>query len=202
MEGDCTLSDAITAANTDTATGGCTAGSGADEIRLTEDVTLTELDNETDGPNGLPAVTSEMTLEGGDFTIERDPLAEEFRIFRVAPSGVLTLSSTTVSGGKVGNVHGGAIYSRGSLTLIDSGVEDSLTLWKGGAIRSQGTLTLTNSTISDNYAGFRGCDFIGRCRACRLAPDRAGILVAHSGPAILSPALPGKKRLVYRKNAR
>ena len=41
-ETSCTLGDAITAANTDAAVGGCTAGSGADTIELTTDVTLTE----------------------------------------------------------------------------------------------------------------------------------------------------------------
>ena len=35
----CTLVDAITAANTDTATGGCPAGSGADTIVLPKDST-------------------------------------------------------------------------------------------------------------------------------------------------------------------
>ena len=41
---DCTLRDAITAANTDTATGGCQAGNGADTIELPSAsiITLTE----------------------------------------------------------------------------------------------------------------------------------------------------------------
>ena len=38
----CSLKNAITAANTDTATGGCAAGSGADTITLTGDVTVTD----------------------------------------------------------------------------------------------------------------------------------------------------------------
>ncbi len=38
---DCTVRDAITAANTDTATGGCPAGSGADVIELPAGVTIT-----------------------------------------------------------------------------------------------------------------------------------------------------------------
>ncbi len=49
--GSCTLVDAITAANTDTATGGCPAGSGADEIELTGGGgTLTALNDTNDGP--------------------------------------------------------------------------------------------------------------------------------------------------------
>ena len=53
----CTLADAITAANTDAATGGCTAGSGADIIDLQTNVTLTAVNNTTSGPTGLPVVT-------------------------------------------------------------------------------------------------------------------------------------------------
>jgi len=41
----CTLVDAIAAANTDTAIGGCVAGFGPDTIELTTDVMLTEVDN-------------------------------------------------------------------------------------------------------------------------------------------------------------
>ena len=41
VTGACTLIDAITAANTDTATGGCPAGSGADTIVLTSGSTHT-----------------------------------------------------------------------------------------------------------------------------------------------------------------
>ena len=60
----CTLIDAITAANTDTVTGGCLAGAGADTITLTADVILT---------TGLPAITttSVITIEGAGFTISR-----------------------------------------------------------------------------------------------------------------------------------
>ena len=50
VDGSCTLVDAITAANTDMATGGCPAGSEADEILLTVDVSLTTINNTTDGP--------------------------------------------------------------------------------------------------------------------------------------------------------
>ena len=93
VDGNCTLVDAITAANTDSATGNCPAGSGADEIQLTVDVTLTVVDNNTDGANGLPSITSEVTVEGvgGSLprAIVRDPAAPNFRIFHVGASGVV-----------------------------------------------------------------------------------------------------------------
>ncbi len=51
---DCTLRDAITAANTDTATGGCPAGYGADTIELpiAATITLIEVDNDLEAPTG------------------------------------------------------------------------------------------------------------------------------------------------------
>ena len=51
----CSLADAITAANTDTATGGCQAGSGDDTITLTGNITL--------GAE-LPEIASTITVEG------------------------------------------------------------------------------------------------------------------------------------------
>ena len=58
-------------ANTDTAVGGCGAGSGADTIVLTGDVNLTA---------ALPGATSEIEVAGGGFTVARTA-ASEFRIF-------------------------------------------------------------------------------------------------------------------------
>jgi len=102
VKGSCTLVDAITAANTDAATGGCSAGSGADTIVLQNSSlhTLTAANNSTPiGPTGLPVITSQITIEGNNSTIERDSSAPDFRIFAVSSTGDLTLQETTVSGG-------------------------------------------------------------------------------------------------------
>ncbi|MEE9293812.1 MAG: hypothetical protein V3W34_02450, partial [Phycisphaerae bacterium] len=125
---DCTLRDAITAANSDTATGGCTAGSGADVIELPDGVTitLTEEDNETDGTNGLPSVTSVLTINGNETTVRRDPAeaTPNFRIFHVAAGGDLTLNDLTVSNGWaccLGSAgRGGGIWTVGELILTSS----------------------------------------------------------------------------------
>src|SRR5438093_1154612 len=65
--GDCTLGEAIKAANTDTAVDACAAGNGADLITLPKGVyMLTKVDNSTEkeGPNGLPDITSEIAING------------------------------------------------------------------------------------------------------------------------------------------
>lgn len=103
--GACTLIRAINAANSDTATGGCLAGSGPDTIELPSGSTLTTVDNDTYGPTGLPVITSEITISGAfDSAITRDSSAPAFRILAVGASGNLTLRNTTVSEGVASRV--------------------------------------------------------------------------------------------------
>jgi CSLREA domain-containing protein len=63
----CTLRDAITAANTDTAVAGCAEGDGADTIQLLANAvyTLTERDNTEFGFNGLPSVGASPRAASG-----------------------------------------------------------------------------------------------------------------------------------------
>src|SRR4051794_7428304 len=71
----CTLADAFMAANTDTAQGGCPAGSGADTLVLEPpggSVILTRVDNTTYGPTALPVIRSVITIAGQGSTIARD----------------------------------------------------------------------------------------------------------------------------------
>ena len=115
VNGTCTLVDAITAANTDSVTGNCPAGSGADEIQLTADVTLTVVDNVSYGSGrGLPVISTDVTIKGYGFTIARGGAAPpSFGIFAVSSSGTLSLVATTVSGGGDPFFGGGIIGYRG-----------------------------------------------------------------------------------------
>ena len=148
----CTLTDAITAANTDAATGGCTAGSGADIINLQTNVTLTAVNNTTDGNNGLPVIASAITIEGNGNTISRSS-ATAFRILAVAGGANLTLNSATVSGGLASG--GGGILNRGALTVQNSTLSGNLAS-NGGGISNLSTLTVQNSTLSGNSATSTG----------------------------------------------
>jgi len=100
VDGSCTLVDAINAANTDTATGSCGAGSGADTIDLQVDVSLTAVDNTTYGNSGLPVINTPITIEGNGHTISRSGSASvDFRVMAVGSGGNLSLNSATISGG-------------------------------------------------------------------------------------------------------
>jgi hypothetical protein len=73
----CTLVDAITSANTNTATGGCTDGSGADTLALPagSTQTLTVVNN---ADNGLPVIMSAIIIQGNGSTIRPGPTALHF----------------------------------------------------------------------------------------------------------------------------
>jgi len=105
----CDLADAINAANSDTAIGGCTAGSGDDTITFSttpDTITLTAVGpNIGNGNNGLPVIISTLTIDGGTggITITRDSAAPAFRILEVngagGNEGKLTLNQVTIHNG-------------------------------------------------------------------------------------------------------
>lgn len=169
----CTLVDAITAANTDTVTGGCNAGIGADTITLGTDVTLTAINNSIYGATGLPVVTSNITIEGGAHTISRDGAAPNFRILAVNNTGDLTLNDVTINGGATQTVGGyrvdrggGAVLNyQGNLTIQGSTISGNAANQGGGGIYNyfSDTVAIQDSTISGNSASRGGgiADYFG-----------------------------------------
>ncbi|RPI51179.1 MAG: hypothetical protein EHM56_09855, partial [Chloroflexi bacterium] len=119
--GDCTLGEAIQAANADSAVDGCSAGRGTDRIVVPAGTyALTQVRNNVDGNNGLPDITSPILLEGAgrELTlIQRQAEASPFRIFHIGAARSLNASGITVSGGDAALGNGGAFHARGSLTL-------------------------------------------------------------------------------------
>ena len=126
------LIDAIKTAN---------ANAQTNTIRLEAGTyTLTAVDNDTDGRNGLPSITSPLPLTiqgaGAESTIiERDPSALGFRLFHVAATGVLTLHGLTLRRGTID-----------AATAAFSPIT-------GGGIWNLGTLTIRHSTLAGNMAG-------------------------------------------------
>jgi hypothetical protein len=174
VAGACTVRDAITAANTDAATGGCIAGSGNDTIALPigASITLTDIDNTTHFGTGLPAITSTIYLIGNRTTIARDTAATcnyladgpgpgKMRFFVVAASGDLTLDNlvltngcSTSDGSEISS--GGSIYNSGHLILHSVKISGSFS-GVGAAIFSDGDLVVDRSTFDANtYTGYGG----------------------------------------------
>ena len=156
VDADCSLADAIIAANRDRAEGNCPAGRGADIIILSQDITL-------DG--NMPKITSDITIEGNGYTISGN---NRYRIF-YNDGGALTINDLTMTNGYVEgelirdedgtlkvmtvNSIGGAIYNRdGELSVSGSAFSDNSTEYNGGAIYNDGELSISDSAFSDNLA--------------------------------------------------
>ena len=149
VDGSCSLANAIISSNTDTSTGGCTAGSGMDVIVLTGDVTLVE---------ALPVVTQGMTLEGGDFTIGRHGTAPDFRILELQGDDTMTLKNVTITNG-LSDFGGGIYHNADYLFLEDSLVVGNEATSRGGGIYGSWDtfgMRMTNSTVAYNEAGATG----------------------------------------------
>jgi hypothetical protein len=127
--------------------------------------TLTAVDNDTDGPNGLPSVTGEIVVYGNGATIERAEDGPDLRIFHIAPGGRLTLHDVTLRSGSIWNAPGGAIYNArsGTVRLHDCMVRDNYASDGGGIYNDgglgaepDGTLELVRSTVHDNLSWMHG----------------------------------------------
>lgn len=150
-DGDCSLREAIRAANLDTAVDACSPGSDADEITFN----LT-----------TPAI---ITLTQGQLVIKNDPLTltgpgaaqltlsgnGASRIFDVAGSAPVTLTAITLRNGATSG-SGGAVRSDSALTVANVVLAHNAVSGDGGAIDVDGDLTLTNSEVLSNTASGEG----------------------------------------------
>ncbi len=161
LDENCTLADAIRAANADEERGECSAGEGADLITLSADITL---------EGELPRVLSAITIDGAGYSVSGD---EQFRIFYVDSGGALTLqnvhltaalahnevSFTFVDGVTGRSKSGGAILvNRGSrLDLVNSRFTNNVAEAYGGALNSwDSEINIVGSEFSGNMAGDGG----------------------------------------------
>ena len=167
VDAECSLVDAILAAESDSEIGNCPAGDGADTIHLSGEITLSE---------ELPQISSDITIEGGGFTISG---GDSFRIFHIADGGSLAINELTLSngnaeeGGAIKNdgklmisnssfstnaveLFGGAIFNDGALRVTDTTFTNNQSQFGGGAIANRGSLDVGNSSYVDNVAGYEG----------------------------------------------
>lgn len=145
--GGCTLMDAIVAAESDTATVGCTAGNGSDTVVLGGG---TYLLNSTYG-SALPPITTPITISGNGAVLDGEA---KVRVLEVE-GGELQLLTATVTGGTAAS--GGGIYNNsGTITITSSTISGNSASSGGGIYNNGGTVTITSSTISGNSASGGG----------------------------------------------
>ncbi len=181
-DGDCSLREAIRAANLDTAVDACPAGNGADTIHLPAGSYVLTLGNR-----------GENEAQGGDLDIKGDltvlGAGQETTVIDAAGldgvldihSGSVELFAMTITGGDPGSPSGGGIrvnqatltvnssrigdnIDRGGIyieeggvaTLIDTHVDSNHSDISSGGIGNDGTLYLKNSLVSGNTAANNG----------------------------------------------
>ncbi|MDH6127451.1 hypothetical protein [Kitasatospora sp. GP82] len=142
------------------------AGGGTLELAHHCTYTLKAPDNDS---NGLPVITSRITIDGNDATIQRDPMATPFRIFEIAgppltgptgPAGDLTAKDLTIKGGNLTDFSdtgaGVRVDAGGTLRLTDSTVTGNTNVGQGGGISNLGRTVLVHSTVTDNSSNRDG----------------------------------------------
>ena len=164
--GTCSLREAVAAANTDTAVGGCAAGSGADVIELpVGTVTLA---------TGVILVTSPVSITGTGMTgsvIDGNGAA---RIFSATAGAPLTFTDLTMQNTGPG---GAGVESDASVTLVRTRMTAVSGALFGSGILTTGDVSLTASQI-DNASGTSGVAIVSLGGAVTLSgstiADNAG----------------------------
>jgi CSLREA domain-containing protein len=141
---DCTLRDAITAANSNTTVGGCNAGHGADIIDFS-------VSGQINLGSTLPAVASDLTIDGSSQSIVVSGQGTT-RVLEVGADASLTLDGLTIADGVAANA--GGILNSGTLLVTNSTLSGNRTenFGNGGGIWNTvgGILAVEDSTFSGN----------------------------------------------------
>jgi CSLREA domain-containing protein len=153
VDGDCSLREAIRAANLNQVFDACPAGSGDDTINLPAgDYLLTIAGtNEDDALTGDLDITASVTINGagaGSTTIDGNKLD---RVIQIIGNTTAQISGVTVTGGLTNGQAGSGIlvYSSSSaLTLTSSLVTDNMS--SAGLWVNSGTLTVIGSRVQNN----------------------------------------------------
>ena len=144
VDEDCSLSAAIIAANNDAVFDRCVAGDGTDTITLLNDVALS---------GRLPTITTDMTIDGGDYTVSGEDVGSIFFI----DDAVVTLKNLTITKGLSGSRGAGIHVEYGDLRLESATVIDNHAGDAGGGIyASNSNVNIIASRIEDSTAGRSG----------------------------------------------
>ena len=135
---------------------------GAPKAGALDQYLLTAVHNTVNGPNGLPPISSVITIEGGIADLRRVG-GPPFRLFHVAPGAQLTVKNLAFHGGSLSpaaatwsEAIGGAILNSGVLVLDNTYFTGNAAICDGGAIASTGPLTVRGSNLQGNSAGCSG----------------------------------------------
>ncbi|HET9033915.1 MAG TPA: CSLREA domain-containing protein [Dokdonella sp.] len=162
-DGQCSLREAITAANTDSAFNGCPAGNGVDEILLGADEYRFEIEGAGEDANasGDLDIRSNLSLRGAGADLTRIRGDREDRVFDVAsPATDVVIEGVTIRNG-AGDIGGGILLGAGVSLLVKSVSLTGNATVQGGGIASFGTLDIVDSVFHANDATTGGAVWSG-----------------------------------------
>jgi CSLREA domain-containing protein len=198
VDGNCTLREAIIAANTDTAVDACPAGSGADVVVVpagTYTLTLTGADEDAAASGDLD-ITGDLELSGAGAAVTIIDGNFTDRVLDVDPGGAgltVRVSGVTLQHGGpavIGAFDAGAgVRSRATLTLADCVVRENnvvvgpptpVPMGRGGGIASDGSLRVERCVIRDNRI-----EAYGASQFQPFASASGGGIDGGSGPVVV-----------------
>src|SRR5262249_14974698 len=142
-DGLCTLREAITAANSNTASGAIAGECAAGSSSGSDAIDMTGLAGTINLTSALPQITGDTTITGPPsalITVTRSPGGGNYRILAVT-SGIVSISNLSLTNGNSPSA-GGGILNGGTLTLTNCEVRSNQSSSGfGGAIDNQGTMT-------------------------------------------------------------
>ncbi len=147
QDGDCSLREAIEAANTNSQVDGCGSGDVlTDTITFSVNGTII-LNNELLVNAGGPLVIdggNVITTSGGGTT----------RVWWVDIGSQLTMENLTITEGYLDYENGAGIINNGNLIIKSSQIDSNHCKNRGSGIYNNGTLTISNSSVTSNGSYF------------------------------------------------
>lgn len=125
--------------------------------------TLTKVHNNNQGPNGLPTIFTDITINGNSSIIKRSSISDTplFRIFFITGpnEGKLTLNNVDIQNGQCANGGGAFQNMNGVVVLNNCDLTQNYDSFFGGAFYNRGyyaELHANRSSLSDNSSRLRG----------------------------------------------
>jgi len=190
-DADCSLREAIQAANTDTAVSGCAAGSGADTITVPAGFyVLTRLGaGENGNATGDLDVASDVTITGAGAVIDGN---DTDRVLHVH-AGTVVVEGLVIQNGRAPSGAAGPGCIGQTSCFLDAGDGE-----EGGGILTQAgsNLTLRHVTVANNDAGAGGSAGVVNCPAPGAQCETSGGAGGNGGGVSANGALTIERSLV------
>jgi CSLREA domain-containing protein len=160
VDGDCSLREAIQAANTDAAVDACLAGSGADTITVPAGNYVLSIAGAGENANGTGDldITSDLTITGDGAATTMIDGSDLDRVLHII-TGQVQVSRVTIRNGTY--LFAGGISNQDGLTLINIILESNSAEFGSAIFNHGGTLEIYDSLIRSNDAIVKGGIFNG-----------------------------------------